>query len=166
MIDIRDVIDIPQLDTKHWSNICALTLTLKQCRKVGFFSWVHIDEHQAKTTFQIFMKKLSKAVYGRAARRHGKKLRVIPVVEKELDGRWHIHAAIEPPPHLDPIQFKELISGLWSGMHWGYERVHIQDDADRGWIKYMLKRRQKSDLEAWFDCIDLDSLHNPIAGTL
>jgi hypothetical protein len=27
----------------------------------------------------------------------------------------------------------------------------------------MLKSSQKSGLENWFDCIDLDSLHNPIA---
>lgn len=165
MISPRDVINIPQLDTKHWSSVCALTLTLKQGRREGC-TWAHIDEYQAKTTFQVFMKKLSKAVYGRAARRHGKKLRVIPVFEKKPQGRWHIHAAIEPPAHLDPIRLKDLISVLWSKMHWGYDRIDFKFGADRGWIKYMLKKRQKSDLEVWFDCIDLESLHNPIAGTL
>ena len=109
------------------------------------------------------MKLLNRAVYGNAVRRHDKRLRVIDVVEKDGDGRWHIHAAIEPPTHLGAAKFERLIDQSWHGTHWGHCRLQVRHDANQGWVDYMLKFKQKSGLENWLDCIDLDCLHNPIA---
>jgi hypothetical protein len=100
------------LDTRHWRSICDLTLTLKQglCSAVppdnalgskNSHMWIPIDEAQSKKAFRHFINLLNRAVYGNAVHRHGKRLRVIGVVEKDGDGRWHIHAAIEPPMHGD-----------------------------------------------------------------
>jgi len=75
------------------------------------------------------------------------------------------HAAIELPPHLSALQFDELARECWKKGDWGGPRIEIKDNADRGWIEYMLKPWQKSGLEDWSDCIDWESLHNPIADT-
>ena len=73
----------PILDTRHWHSIFDLTLTLKQRRKsrqwkVGFYA-TQIACHRAFWHFKDF---LNRAVYGTAVRRYGKRLRVIPVLEK------------------------------------------------------------------------------------
>ena len=114
------------------------------------------------------MNLLNRAVYGNTVKLHGKRLRVLPVVEKGgvgrgTSGRWHIHCAIELPQHLDAIAFEQLIQVCWAKAHWAHSRVLVRDGADKGWIDYMLKLRQKSDFDNLLDCIDLDSLHNPIA---
>jgi hypothetical protein len=72
-----------------------------------------------------------------------------------------IDAAIEVPAYISVLQFDELVRECWKKVDWGRERIDVID-ADRGWINYMLKRRQKSGLENWFDCIDWEALHNPI----
>ena len=77
--------------------------------------------------------------------------------------RWHIHAAIELPPHLEPARFDEMIRECWSRVDWGYDRILLRDNADTGWLDYMLKPWQKSGLETWSDCIVWECLHNPIA---
>ena len=128
------------------------------------------------------MTRLNRSVYGRAAR-NGKKLRVIPIVEKDADGRWHYHLAIEPPAHLNPDQFSAQIISSWSKGRWAHRINHIKPQAVRGsiydefqrresalstldpekdgWRFYLLKKRGKSGLEHWVDCIDLDTLNNP-----
>ena len=68
------------------------------------------------------MNLLNRAVYGSAFRRHGKRLRVLPVLEKGevgaralrswdrgTSGRWHIHCAIELPSHFDGIALENLV---------------------------------------------------------
>src|SRR5919201_4152600 len=105
------------LDTSHWRSIWDLTLTVKQglCSAVppdnalgskNSHMWFAIDEAQAKKTFRHFINLLNRAVYRNAVHRHGKRLRVIAVVEKDGDGRLHIHAAIEPPMHLGAAEFE------------------------------------------------------------
>jgi hypothetical protein len=122
------------------------------------------------------MNLLNRAVYGAAFRRHGKRLRVLPVLEKGevrapalrsrergTSGRWHIHCAIELPLHFDAIALESLIRRLWAKVEWGYGRVLVGDGANAGWIDYMLKDRQKSEFDGFLDCIVIESLHNPIA---
>jgi hypothetical protein len=77
-----------------------------------------------------------------------------------MPGRWHFHVAIEPPIHIEANLFKTLIQDCWSKVDWGYREIMVRPNADRGWIDYMLKRRQKSAFDAWSDCIDWESLHN------
>jgi len=161
-----------ELDPSDWRSICDLTLTLKQARlstvprDAWMYSkykeiWVNVDEIHCKQAFRHFMNLLNRAVYGNAVRRHGKRLRVIAVVEKETSGRWHLHVAIEPPIHMTFEQFAATIRSCWRKTDWGYDELMVRRGANEGWIEYMLKSRQKSDLDAWIDCIDLDTLHNP-----
>ena len=163
-------------DVSHWGPFCNVTLTLRQALKSDGGMWMKIDEHQCKRSFQVFMNRLNRAVYGNAVRRHNKRLRVLPVLEKgEVRsralrrfergdaGRWHIHCAIELPSHVDAETFESLINDCWAGLHWGYDRVQVRSEANRGWIDYMLKGHQKSEFDTLVDCIILESLHNPIA---
>jgi len=122
------------------------------------------------------MNLLNRAVYGAAFRRHHKQLRVLPVLERgelhtrtlhtlerRTSGRWHIHCALELPSHIDAISLEKLICDCWAKVEWGYRRILVRDDANVGWIDYMLKGRQKSEFDGYLDCIILESLHNPIA---
>jgi hypothetical protein len=98
------------------------------------------------------MNLLNRRTYGKASYRYGKRINVMPILEKEKHGRWHINAAIEPPVHMDAAKFEELIQLCWRKTDWGYDRITIDKSADRGWINYMLKPSQKSEFEAWVDC--------------
>lgn len=106
------------------------------------------------------MNVLNRRTYGNAAYRYGKRINVIPIIEKDEHGRWHIHAAIEPPLHVDAAQFEGLIQHCWRKTHWGYDRIAIDQSPRRGLINYMLKPTQKSGLETWVNCIDWNSLYN------
>jgi hypothetical protein len=123
-----------------------------------------------------FMNLLNKAVYGSAFRRHGKRLRVLPVLEKgELrarslrrwergtSGRWHIHCAIELPPHFDAFALETSIGDCWAKVELGHGRILVRDGANAGWSNYMLKDGQKSEFDGLLDCVIIESLHNPIA---
>jgi hypothetical protein len=74
-------------DTSSWGEFCDVTLTLKQAWQPNRGGWVKIDDYRCS-----------------AFRRHGKRLRVLPVLEKGevraralrpwecgASGRWHIH---------------------------------------------------------------------------
>jgi hypothetical protein len=170
----------PLLDISHWNAVWALSLTLRQSCSYGSRTALHdqrneqwlgrniifwLNEYQCREAFRHFMKMLNRRTYGKASYRYGKRINVVPILEKETHRRWHIHAAIEPPHHMDAAQFENLIQHCWRKTHWGYDRITIDQSADHGWINYMLKSSQKSELEYWVDCIDWKSLHNqPIVG--
>jgi hypothetical protein len=100
---------------------------LKQARQPDSGGWVKIDDYRCRQAFRHFMNLLNRAVYGAAFCRHGKRLRVLPVLEKGevcaralrswdrgTSGRWHIHCAIELPSHFDGIALENLICDCWA----------------------------------------------------
>src|ERR1700722_225193 len=103
MIQYSDVAKTPLFDTSHWHSICDLTVTLRQARRADNGSWIKLDQNQCRKAFRGFMHRVDNAVYGNAARRNGKRVKVLPVIEKEAHGRWHYHAAIELPAHIDGV---------------------------------------------------------------
>jgi hypothetical protein len=163
-------------NTSSWGAFCDLTLTLRQGRQSDRGGWIKIDDYPCRQAFRHFMNLLNRAVYGAAFRRHGKGLRTIAVLEKGevraralrssergTSGRWHIHCAIELPSHLDSVVLENLIRKCWAKVEWGHHRILVRDDANAGWINYMLKGRQKSEFDAFLDSVIIESLHNPIA---
>ena len=163
-------------DTSSWGPFCDVTLTLKQGRRCEKGAWIKIDDYPCRQAFRHLMNLLNRAVYGAAFRRYGKRVRVLPVLEKGevrasalrswergRSGRWHIHCAIELPPHLDGISLERIIRGCWAKVELGYSRILVRDCANAGWIKYMLKDRQKSEFDSFLDCVIIESLHNPMA---
>ena len=158
-------------DTSRWGPFCDVTLTLKQGRQSERGTWIKIGDDLCRRAFRHFM-----IVYGAAFRRYGKRLRVLPVLEKGevsagalrswergTSGRWHIHCAIELPAHVDAISLEKLIRRCWAKVELGYGRILVRDGANAGWISYMLKCRQKSEFDGLLDCIITESLHNPNA---
>ena len=108
-------------DTSSWGEFCDVTLTLRQGRQAEGSGWMKIDHYQCRQAFRHFMNLLNKAVYPYAFRRHGKRLRVLPVLEKGevrarslrrwergTSGRWHIHCAIELPPHFNAFALRDF----------------------------------------------------------
>jgi hypothetical protein len=163
-------------DTSAWREFCDLTLTLKQAHRADSGSWIKVDHYRCKESFRHFMNLLNKAVYGSAFRRHGKRLRVLPVIERGevyapslrqcergTFGRWHIHCAIELPVHFDAFTLEKLVRVCWAKVELSSSRILVRDRADAGWIRYMLKDRQKSEFDGLLDCVIIESLHNPIA---
>jgi hypothetical protein len=155
-----------QFETNHWRSICDVSLTLKQGRAAENGSWVRIDALKCEEAFRFFMRLLNAAVFGKKATRRfvERRLKVIPVLEKNRAGRWHLHAAVEPPAHLTFAEFETLIRHCWSKVYWAYDENLVRPNADRGWIEYMLKESQKSGLESWSDTIIWNCLYNPIDG--
>lgn len=82
--------------------------------------------------------------------------------ERGTSGRWHIHCAIELPSHLDAVALEKLIRRCWTKVELGHGRILVRDSADASWINYMLNGRQKSEFDAFVDCIIVESLHNPL----
>jgi hypothetical protein len=163
-------------DTSSWREFCDVTLTLKQSYRTESGSWIKVDHYRYGQAFRHFMNLLNKKVYGSACRRHGKRLRVLPVLEKGdvrarslrpcergTSGRWHVHCAIELPLHVDAFALERLIRVCWAKVELSHGRILIRDCANAGWVHYMLKYRQKSEFDGLLDCVILGSLHNPIA---
>jgi hypothetical protein len=161
-------------DTSSWGAFCDVTLTLKQTRQSDSGAWVKIDDYRCRQAFRHFMSLLNRAVYGAAFRRYGKRLRVLPVLERGevharalrswergTSGRWHIHCAIELPSHCDAVGLEKLIGNCWAKVEWSSGRILVRDGANAGWINYMLKNRQKSEFDGFLDCIIIESVHNP-----
>ena len=163
-------------DTSAWREFCDVTLTLKQAHRADSGSWIKVDHYRCRRAFRHFMNLLNKAAYGSAFRRHGKRLRVLPVLERGevyapslrqcergKFGRWHIHCAIELPLHFDAFALERLVRVCWAKVELSNRRILVRDCADAGWIRYMLKDRQKSEFDGLLDCVIIESLHNPIA---
>jgi hypothetical protein len=163
-------------DTRGWGPFCDVTLTFKQTRQSDCGAWVKIDAYRCRQTFRHFVSILNRAVYGTAFRRHGRRLRILPVLERGeiyapalrplergTSGRWHVHCAIELPAHCDCVVLERLIRSCWAKVEWGGSRILVRDGANAGWIEYMLKARQKSGFDDALDCMLLESWHNPTA---
>lgn len=162
-------------DATSWGPFCDVTLTLRQARQSELGTWIRVDDYPCRQAFRHFMNRLNRAVYGAAFRRYGKRLRVLPVLEKGdvgagalrsseygTAGRWHIHCAVELPSHLDAVSLEKLVRTCWSNVELGCGRILVRDGANAGWIDYMLKNRQKSEFDTLLDCVIIESMHNPI----
>jgi hypothetical protein len=143
---------IQYFDLRTFSHPCAVTLTMKK-RSQGEAN----DPIKASRNFRHFVNRLSCSLLGSAAKRYGRRIQTIPVVERNAEGRLHYHAAIDRPPHVLFADFEGAIRLHWQRTQFGYHQIDVQHHADAGWIKYMLKSRQKDSLRD--DSIDWDNCH-------
>jgi hypothetical protein len=67
---------------------------------------------------------------------------------KIASGQWMSRATYCP---LD--RFTAIIRDQWPRTDFGYHRVDVQGQSDRGWTDYMLKRRQKDSLLGSIDWV-------------
>jgi hypothetical protein len=88
--------------------------------------------------------------------------RALRPCERGTSGRWHIHCAIELPSHFDAVALERLIRVCWSKVEWACGQILVRDNANAGWIDYMLKGRQKSTFDGFFDCVIVESFYNRV----
>jgi len=124
----------------------AVTLTMKK-RHGGRSA----DDIVASETFRHFRNRLEQSLLGSAAKRHGKHLLMIVVLETSADNRLHYHCIIDRPYYCTFGRFDAVVREEWLKTDFGYRQVDIQDEPDEGWTNYLLKQRQKRSL---FDSID------------
>jgi hypothetical protein len=114
-------------DTSSWGEFCDVTLALRQGHQPDSGGWVKIEDYRCREAFRHFMNLLNRAVNGAVFRRYGKRLRVLPVLEKGevrartlrswergTSGRWHIRCAIELPSHFDAVALESLLRNCWT----------------------------------------------------
>jgi len=95
------------------------------------------------------MNRLNASVYGKAFKRFGKRLNVIPSIEKSTEGRLHYHLILQNPYPADPQKVKALIEEQWSKTLFGYRQTHIHWRIDHGWTDYITKLRSTGDGIDW-----------------
>ena len=121
----------------------ALTLTLKQTIVEEMPKGTvrrAIKKQDCERITQRFQQKLNFAVFGHAAKRHGKTLKYLTVVEGERSGKnLHLHFAIGNwPKHLRFNQFDALVCEAKKHVEHVSEQ-HKVDIADSGWLEYITK---------------------------
>ncbi|WP_091965337.1 rolling circle replication-associated protein [Bradyrhizobium shewense] len=124
----------------------AVTLTMK--KRHGARS---VDDIAASENFKHFRNRLEHSLLGSAAKRYGRHLLMIVVLETSADNRLHYHCIIDRPYHCTFHRFITVVREEWARTDFGYRQVDIQDEPDEGWTSYLLKRRQKRSL---LDSID------------
>lgn len=118
----------------NFENMMSVTLSLKQ----NIYG-ERLDKIKAQRNFRHFMNLLNKKVFGNSFRRHGQRIKVIPVLEISRDNRLHYHLAICNPYPDQAIWFETQIEQLWKKTRWGYFQNKIDHGADAGWIDYITK---------------------------
>ena len=76
-------------------------------------------------------------------------------------GEWqrhHLHAVIEKPTNLTIEEFIATVLECWKKTRFGYKEHHFEVPADqereKGWIRYCLKKRTKADLASSIDWVN------------
>lgn len=98
---------------------------------------------------------MNRKLFGRRFREHGRRLKVIPVLETDQSGRRHYHLALDLVDRIDIDSFRKIIASTWGRTDWGYHEIDVQP-ADSGWIAYIMKGRGKPDV---MSAVDWDNLH-------
>jgi hypothetical protein len=124
----------------------AVTLTMKK-RNGGRVA----DQLVASENFRHFRNRLDHLILGGAAKRHGRRLLMVAVVETNADDRLHYHCIIDRSYHCSLERFSVVVREQWRRTDFGYDQIDIQDQANEGWTDYILKQRQKTSL---LDSID------------
>jgi hypothetical protein len=146
----RDILE-SLFNTVPFQNPVAVTLTMK--KRAGALA---ADDIVASANLRLFRVRLETRVLGRAAKVHGKRLRMVCVLELSADHRLHYHCIFERPYCCRFERFKAIIRDQWPKTDFGYHEVDVQDRSDSGWTGYLLKLRQKPSL---LDSIDWTNCH-------
>lgn len=127
---------------------CPVAVTLTMKKRAGARI---ADDIIASANLRLFRVRLETRVLGRAAKVHGKRLRMICMLEMSADHRLHYHCIFERPYHCSFERFRAIIRDQWPKTDFGYHELDVQDRSDSGWTDYLLKQRQKRSL---LDSID------------
>ena len=122
----------------------GVTLTLKQ--RVKSHS---LDVITCSRNLKHFLNRLNTKVFGNGFKRFGKRLRVLPVIERSKTGRLHNHLTIQNPYPDNPNYFTHLIKTLWKKTKFGHRKVDVNPNINEGWNEYITKFNYKDDEVDW-----------------
>jgi hypothetical protein len=129
----------------------ALTLTLKQTIAYTTPKGTvrrKINRQDCEQIAQRFIQKLNQQVFGHSAKRHGKHLKYLVVVEDEHSKKnLHLHMAIgDIPNHVKLNQIDQLVTKAKLHVE-NIDEQHKVDLADSGWMTYITKECGKHDTD-------------------
>ena len=130
------------LDRDDWMNWYAVTLTMRQSRKLpeGIL-W--LDEMRASRNLRYFLNRLNKKFFGKSFERHNKRINVIPAYECDKEKKLHYHLIIAKPNHVASDDFINSLVPLWMKTPWGLWSADVQSEVDSKWLKYITKQTTK-----------------------
>ena len=129
----------------------ALTLTLKQTIAYTTPKGTvrrKINRQDCEQIAQRFIQKLNQQVFGHSAKRHGKHLKYLVVVEGERSKKnLHLHMAIgDIPNHVKLNQIDQLVTKAKLLVE-NIDEQHKVALADSGWMTYITKECGKHDTD-------------------
>lgn len=132
-----------------------INVTLTEKQHVNQF-W--IDDTRSSQNFRYFRNILNRNVFGNAAERFGRHLKIVVIREEDMVTRHHIHCVIETPKDWDTPTFTKTIERAWHNTEFGYASVHTKrpesEQETVGWLAYILKHKTK---KVFADAIDWDN---------
>ena len=142
----------------------AVTLTLKPyCTTLterGTFREV-LTPIEAKRNFSFFLKRLNCELFGNAAKRFGRSVTVLPILEGDGSATlYHYHCALgNMPSNLSEKAITAKIASAWHQTRFGNEQIDVQPMRNTGWIRYIAKYIEVRNTDA----VDLDNYSRPSA---
>ena len=139
------------LNSLHKQYPVALTLTLKQHNVVtnAYGTYIQkMDKDEVRRVAKHFTQKLNQQIFGSSAKRYGKGLSYLIVVEGERTNKnLHLHMAIGNLPAY--VKWNE-IDGLVRNAKLRVEELdeqHKVDIVDSGWMEYLTKELGMKDTD-------------------
>ena len=102
----------------------------------------------AKKKMRHFLNVLNKQVYGNASQRFNKRLKCIPILEKDDNTRLHYHLILEhlSQRNMRPETYFMIMQKLWKFGNVKSEGLFCNDDESKtGWLSYITKTETKYD---------------------
>ncbi len=139
------------LNGLHKQYPLALTLTLKQTNLVKNNNGVYIQKlniNEIRRIAKHFTQKLNQQVFGSSAKRYGKGLKYLVVVEGERTGKnLHLHMAIgDLPSHVKWNEVDGLVRKAKLRIA-ELDEQHKVDIVDSGWMEYLTKELGMKDTD-------------------
>ena len=139
------------LRSLHKNYPVALTLTLKQVIEVKNTNGIYykkIDKDECRQIAKRFTQKLNQQIFGNSAKRYGKGLKYLIVIEGERSSKnLHLHMAIgQLPEHIKWNAMNGMVKNAKSRVA-GIDEQYKVDIVDSGWMEYLTKELGKADTD-------------------
>lgn len=143
--------------TRTWLNSInkqyplALTLTFKQCYEVKTEKGIYyrqLDRDEIRRIVTHFQHKLNQQIFGSSAKRVGKGLNYLAVLEGERTNKnLHVHMAIGGlPEYVEYKNVDKLVCNAKLSVK-ELDKQHKVDIVDSGWLEYITKELGSKDTD-------------------
>ncbi|OEJ67513.1 rolling circle replication-associated protein [Magnetovibrio blakemorei] len=110
----------------------------------------NVSEQQARKLFRHFWNRVDRAVYGKAAQRHGKRCERVCFIEGTDTGNIHWHIIAKANERRDYRWLRQIMLMTWEDINFTGTQNEIRRTYDNeGWASYISKRIKTFDADAW-----------------